>query len=125
MDISKDEFLEYVSQIFPERCSVIKKDFEKGRNFIWIKRHMTPNQKLQLMNLGLSGIYVQNTLKRVYPNRNLMSHVIGVVDIDGNGISGIEKKFNEQILSSEEPLVTTLDMKLQHAMRDELQKGID
>ncbi len=125
MDISKNEFLEHISQIFPERCSVIKKDFEKGKNFIWIKRHMTPNQKLQLMNLGLAGIYVQNTLKRVYPNRNLMSHVIGVVDIDGNGISGIEKKFNDQILSSEEPLMTTIDIKLQHAMRDELQKGID
>ena len=123
--ISNEEFIDKISEIFPEESSRIKAAFKSNKKFIWIKRHMTPGQKNQLMNLGIPGVYLVNSEKRIYPNKNLFSHLIGYTNIDSVGISGIEKSFNEILISKEDPVVLSVDLKLQHAVRTELLSGID
>ena len=68
--ISNEEFIDKISEIFPEESSRIKAAFKSNKKFIWIKRHMTPGQKNQLMNLGIPGVYLVNSEKRIYPNKN-------------------------------------------------------
>ena len=47
------------------------------------------------MLLGDKSIRAEEKLIRIYPQKNLFSHIIGQIDNDNNGISGIEKSFNE------------------------------
>ena len=61
--------------------------------------------------------------KRIYPYSNLTSHLVGYVNIDGVGQSGIERYFNQKLLKSED-IHLTLDINLQYAVREELNKII-
>ena len=55
----------------------------------------------------------------------MFSHVIGQIDNDNNGISGIEKTFDYELTTSKEPLKLTLDKDLQYLIKEELLKSVD
>ena len=55
-----------------------------------------------LLEEGIEGIKIEAKDKRIYPNNNLVSHILGGTDIDGKGIAGIEKSFNEKLLNGED-----------------------
>ena len=61
----------------------------------------------------------------MYPNGELFSHIIGQIDNDNNGISGLEKSFDYEIRASKEPLKLTVDKELQYLIRAELIKAED
>ena len=58
----------------------------------------------------------------MYPQKNLFSHVLGQIDDDNNGISGLEKSLNEQLRQSKKPTRLTLDKDIQFLIRKELIK---
>ena len=62
----------------------------------------------------------EKTQTRIYPHKNLFSHVIGQTDADNVGISGIEKSFDKELLSKNESIKLTLDTNLQFLIREEL-----
>jgi cell division protein FtsI (penicillin-binding protein 3) len=101
--------------------------FYRNKNFIWLRRHLTPQEQEEIHNLGLPGIYFVDDHKRIYPQQNLFSHVIGTVDVDNRGISGLElyvdKSASEHILR--DALVTSLDVNVQYVVRDILKEFID
>ena len=75
------------------------------------------------MGLGEKGILFEKSQTRIYPHKNLFSHVIGQTDSDNFGISGIEKNFFDKKLRSKNiSLVTTLDTNIQFLIREELIK---
>ena len=49
------------------------------------------------MQLGDKAIQPEEKLIRVYPEKNLFSHIIGQIDIDNNGISGLEKSLDSEL----------------------------
>ena len=113
-------------------CSVFK-DIEKEKflsrlkktkKFLWVKRNLSPIQEQEILNQGIPGFHFLKTEKRVYPDKNLLAHVIGGTDIDNNGIAGIEKVFDEALKSSTHPISLSIDINIQHAVHDELQKAI-
>ena len=55
----------------------------------------------------------------------MFSHVIGQIDNDNNGISGIEKTFDYELTTSKKPLKLTLDKDLQYLIKEELLKSKD
>ena len=59
-------------------------------------------------------------ITRIYPDKNLFSHVVGQIDDENNGISGIEKSFDKQLKKSKDNLTLTLDKNLQFIIRNEL-----
>ena len=61
----------------------------------------------------------------MYPNGELFSHIIGQIDNDNNGISGLEKSFDYELRSSKEALKLTVDKELQYLIREELVKAED
>ncbi len=97
---------------------------QSGRTFIWIARHLTPSQQKDILNLGIPGLGFMPDFRRIYPQGRLAAHVIGFTDIDNIGISGIEKGLNDRLATSSDPLVLSLDARLQHIARDELYKGM-
>jgi cell division protein FtsI (penicillin-binding protein 3) len=58
----------------------------------------------------------------MYPQKNLFSHILGQIDDDNNGISGLEKSLNEDLRQSEEPIKLTVDRDVQFLIRKELMK---
>jgi cell division protein FtsI (penicillin-binding protein 3) len=98
---------------------------DKNKHFVWIARHIQPELQEAVMDLGLPGILLKKDYKRIYIHGPLFSHIIGLTDIDGNGLSGLEKGFNDQLIeNSNKKLPLSLDLRLQHIVREELKNGI-
>ena len=93
-----------------------------GRKFVWIKRKISPNIASKINLLGVPGLDFRIEPLRYYPLGSLTSHVVGHVNIDQLGQSGIEGYFNSQ-LSSGNDVTTSFDMRVQHVVREELAKG--
>ena len=70
--------------------------------------------------IGEKSIRLEQKITRIYPDKNLFSHVIGQIDDDNNGISGIEKSFDEKLKDGRDKLALSLDKNLQFIIRSEL-----
>ncbi len=117
--IDKDKLLISLKLIFPN------KDFKKklnGNKFFYVQKKISPQKLEKIKLLGEKSIIEEETIARVYPNKNLFSHVIGQIDTDNNGVSGIEKSFDYELTTSNKPLMLTLDTEIQYIVRQELQK---
>ena len=73
------------------------------RGFVWLKREITPKQQQEIYRLGLPGVGFLPENKRVYPNSAEVSHLIGHVNIDNQGIAGIEKWLDGRGLAGAAP----------------------
>lgn len=120
-----DEAVEKTCTVFKDidKDTLLKK-LKKAKSFVWIKRNLSPTQEQEVLNQGIPGFHFLKTEKRVYPDKNLLAHVIGGTDIDNHGIAGIEKVFDESLKFSEHPIVLSIDLNIQHAVHDELQNAI-
>ena len=74
------------------------------------------------MLLGDKSIKPEEKLTRIYPQTNLFSHIIGQIDDDNQGISGLEKSFNSRLKQKKEPLRLTVDTDIQFLIREQLVK---
>ena len=94
------------------------------KNFIYLRRNLTPRQQYDVNALGIPGLYFEKGERRVYPHGNLVAHVVGMADIDNRGIAGIERKMDKGLRGSFEPLRLSLDIRVQTLVRNELQKAV-
>ncbi len=120
--IDKEKLLISLKLIFPN------KNFDKemyGKKFFYIKKKISPKKLEQILLLGDKSFIQEDSIARVYPNGNLFSHVIGQIDNDNNGISGIEKAFDYELTTTKEPLRLTLNKDLQYLIKEELSKSKD
>ena len=74
------------------------------------------------MQLGDKSIQPEERLIRILPEKNLFSHIIGQIDDDNNGISGLEKSLDEKLKNSKNPIQLSVDKDIQYLIRDELLK---
>ena len=108
--------------IFPNKdYHEIKKRIKKGKFFYFEKKISEQNYD-KLMQLGDKSIEPRDNLIRIYPQKNLFSHIIGQIDNDNNGISGLEKSLDKKLKNIQEPIKLTVDKDLQHLIREELIK---
>ncbi len=118
-----------VSSIFPDlsRQDILKKitDGNSSRNWILLKRNLTPNQAEQVQNLKIAGLIFEDDRIRVYPQKSITSHLVGYVDLDRKGLSGIEMQYDRQLAHNNEELKLALDIRVQDILHDELLNGID
>lgn len=111
--------------IFPDLSyNKLLERFTSEKGFEWIKRNLSPAQQQAVLSLGIPGLDFEYEKKRLYPQGSLFSHVLGLVDIDGLGIAGIEKQFSKE-LDQGGDIQLSLSLAIQHSLYDELQKGID
>lgn len=95
------------------------------KRFIWIKRSLTPRQQYAVNKLGIPGLYFQNESKRIYPQGRLTAHMVGRAGIDDTGLSGVEKSFDDTLRNGTGPLRLSVDLRIQHILREEMQTQID
>ncbi len=124
----------------------------KDLGFVWIKRHVDEDTARRVQNLKIRGIGTIKEGKRFYPKKKMASHILGFVDIDNNGLEGVEKRFNSKLTAKKktlevmrdgkgrlvrsaqddidskldgEPLTLTIDATIQHAAEEALNKAVD
>ncbi len=98
----------------------LRRRLGSDRAFVWIKRKLTPRQQQLVNGLGLPGVYFQPEAQRVYPHGALTAHLVGLTDIDSQGLSGLEQVFDRQLRHNADPLRSSLDIRLQHVLAEEL-----
>ena len=121
--INEKKLLINLQLIFPDKdFSNIRKRIKKKKYFR-IKRELSQDQIERLRNLGDKSIEFEEQITRIYPQKNLFSHIIGQIDDDNKGISGIEKFFDYELKKRNEPLKLTVDTDIQFLIREELIKA--
>ena len=120
--IDKKKFLINLRIIFPNKNFVkIKKKINK-KKFFYLEKKISQEKYQKLRLLGDKAIIAEEKLSRIYPQKHLFSHIIGQIDNDNNGISGIEKSFDQELKTRKTPLELTLDTDIQYLIREELLK---
>ena len=120
--IDEKKLLINLKFIFPNKDFLeVKKNIKKGKFFYFEKRISEENYE-KLMRLGDKSIEPKENLIRVYPQKNLFSHIIGQIDNDNNGISGLEKSLDGDLKNTQDPIILTVDKDIQFLIRNELDK---
>ena len=124
---NKENFLIKLRLNFPEfQQKNIEKKLKKGKYF-YLKKRINQIEKEKLWSLGEKGIIFEPFQSRIYTHSDLYSHIIGQVDYDNYGISGIEKYFDKELKDKKlinKPLKLTLDTNIQHLITKELNKAL-
>ena len=120
--IDKKKLIINLRFIFPEKnFTEIKKKLDRGK-FFWLEKKISDEKYEKLMRLGDKSIIPSESLIRLYPHRNLFSHIIGQIDDNNNGISGLEKSLDEKLKKTKDPIVLSIDADIQYLVREELKK---
>ena len=120
--INQKKLLLSLNLIFPD------KDFDEvekkinQKNFFYLEKKVSEENYEKLMKLGDKALKPEEKVLRMYPQKNLFSHIIGQIDNDNIGISGLEKSLNEILTKSRIPVRLTVDKDLQFLIREELIK---
>lgn len=110
--------------IFPDlSVETLEKRLKGARQFVWVKRSLSPAQQYAVLELGQPGLKFSYEPRRVYPKGALGSHVLGYGNIDGQGLAGIERSYDDLLIKGED-VHLTLDIRLQHALRKELRRAV-
>jgi cell division protein FtsI (penicillin-binding protein 3) len=71
--------------------------FQTQRSFVWIKRKLNAAESAAIQRARLAGIYTQKEDRRFYPKRELAAHVMGYVNVDEEGMGGLEYRYNGSV----------------------------
>ncbi|NWG26670.1 MAG: penicillin-binding protein 2 [Pseudorhodoplanes sp.] len=130
--IDVDEAVELLTATLPDLdARETRARLSSGKGFAWLKREITPKQQQAIHRLGIPGIGFTTENRRIYPNGPVVSHLIGHVNVDNQGIAGIEKWLDSRGLADlhmlgfatdrmQKPVELAVDLRVQHALRDEL-----
>src|SRR3954453_15341671 len=133
--IDKDEAIELLTATLPDLATAeVRERLSGKKGFVWLKREITPQQQQEIHRLGIPGIGFLRENKRVYPTGNEVAHLIGLVNIDNQGIAGMEKWLDSNGLADlhragfatdrlQKPVELSIDLRVEHALRDELMKA--
>ncbi len=135
--IDKDEAIELLTATMPDLDpGELRERLSSRKGFVWLKREITPQQQKDIHRLGLPGVGFLRENKRVYTSGPTVSHLIGLVNVDNQGIAGIEKWLDGNGLADlhragfatdrlQKPVELAVDLRVEHALRDELLKAKD
>jgi len=135
--IDKDEAIELLTATLPDLdIGEVRDRLTSKKGFVWLKREINAQQQQDIHRLGIPGIGFLRENKRVYPTGNEVAHLIGLVNIDNQGIAGMEKWLDNNGLADlhragfatdrlQRPIELSVDLRVEHALRDELLKAKD
>jgi len=146
---ARAERLKSIVDLSEKELQRIKSRIENKETYIYIKRKISWDEADRISKLNLKNVYVQRENRRFYPLGLLAAHVLGGVNIDGEGQSGAELQYNSrlegvkglslilrdankrrydwEILKEPKPgqdLVLTIDTTIQYIAERELEKAV-
>ncbi|MDG4879907.1 penicillin-binding protein 2 [Mesorhizobium sp. WSM4884] len=135
--VDADEAIEKLSTVLPEiDYEQTYHKLKSGAGFVWLQRQLTPKQQADIMALGIPGLGFRTEKRRFYPSGETSSYVVGLTNIDNQGISGMEKYIDDQGLTDLQasglavardlkPVKLSIDLRVQHVVRDEVATGME
>jgi len=96
--VDKKKAINYLSKILDLNKEYFTEKINSNKNFIWVKRHISPKETKSIREANIKGIFLKKEYKRFYPNKNLASQIIGFCNIDNIGVEGIEKSLDSYLL---------------------------
>ena len=116
---------ESLTKLFPDLSfGKVLQDLQSQKRFVWIKRNITPTEQESVLHIGEPGLALEYEQRRVYPQGGLFAHLLGYTDIDGHGLAGMERSFNN-ILNNGQGIDLSVDLRVQHAVKRELNQAMD
>ncbi|MGD9196030.1 MAG: penicillin-binding protein 2 [Methyloceanibacter sp.] len=132
--LDADEVVTGIVSVLPKTNEArLRKQLARPSRFVRIARELTPFQQQQVHDLGFPGLGFIQEYRRFYPVGATASHVVGLVDVDNRGLAGIEKyidnnpqltMMNPQTETGGETVAVSLDVGVQHVLREELVNAI-
>ncbi len=130
--VNADESINRLASVIPNfDREKIRAELKSNKNFVWIKRDLTPKEQVEIFDLGLPGFDFEKEQKRVYPFGNLLSHILGYVGRDLVGLAGLEKSHNDFLSTKVNPLnkadqenslELSIDVRLQTILGEEIDR---
>ncbi len=109
----------------------------REKRFVWIKRKIDDEEVLGIKALNIKGLHFKKEYHRVYPHGRLASNILGFVDIDNNGLEGIEYEFNDILLPARKGnllgtdderdfnnIILTIDRYIQYISEREIRQAV-
>ncbi|MBI4042371.1 MAG: penicillin-binding protein [Deltaproteobacteria bacterium] len=82
----------------------------KSKNsFVWLTRQVDPGKAEIVSNIKMRGIGIVNEGRRIYPHGSLASHILGFAGVDGRGLEGVERKYDEILRGEEHSVMSDFD----------------
>ncbi|HKM65171.1 MAG TPA: penicillin-binding protein 2 [Acidisphaera sp.] len=103
----------------------VRQRLSSNKQFVYIAREITPRDEMRINALGIPGVYFEQTAKRRYPMGRTAAQVLGGVDVDGHGVAGAERAFEQRLENDVAPLRLSIDVRIEAVVRDELSKAMD
>jgi cell division protein FtsI (penicillin-binding protein 3) len=130
--IDVEEAAQAIHSVLPDiNVDWLRTRLTGDKGFVWVKRELTPAIQEKIMQLGIPGLDFVTESKRFYPGGSESSHILGAVNIDNQGIAGMEKDMDDEgvaLLQSIglargnelEPVSLSVDLRVQHVMHEVL-----
>jgi len=114
-----------LKHIFPTlNVRALTAKLSQKTRFVWVQRQASPAAYQQVLRFGLAGVRARPELRRIYPQRALVAHIVGSSDVDNKGTAGIEAKMDGRLRTSARPLQLAIDLRAQTAIRHILARSI-
>ncbi|WP_206454173.1 peptidoglycan D,D-transpeptidase FtsI family protein [Aurantimonas marina] len=130
--IDPDEASELLLSVLPDLDPKwLYRRLASEAGFIWLRRELTPGQQQAILDLGIPGIGFRTETRRFYPGGSTAGFIVGTVNVDNQGIAGMEKYVDDQgyralqntglaVDTELEPVRMSIDLRVQHIVRDEV-----
>ncbi len=79
------------------------------KSYLIVKHRIDPKAEARVEELGIGGVYLLDESMRVYPNRNLACHVLGFVNMNGDGGAGLEQQYDRDLKGTEGIIALDVD----------------
>ncbi|WP_313528479.1 penicillin-binding protein 2 [Shinella sp.] len=134
--IDADEVVEKLALVVPNLdWSETHKKLRSQSAFQWLRRQLTPKQQSDILALGLPGIGFRPEKRRIYPGGATASHIVGHVNVDNQGLAGMERYLDLQGLADLraagltndtrlEPVKLSIDLRVQNIVREVAAKAM-
>src|SRR5690606_11372805 len=134
--VNVDEAVEALAEVLPDLDrNWLRQRLTGDKGFVWVKRELTPALRERIFNLGIPGLGFVTESKRFYPGGAESSHILGAVNIDNQGIAGIEKHMDSESIALLQsiglargtelaPVSLSIDLRVQHVMHEQLMDAL-
>ena len=97
--LDADDAIEKLSALLPglDEADLRRALADASKRFVWIRRGLSPRIAQAVHDLGLPGFSFRKELRRAYPLGALAGHVLGAVNADNKGVSGVERTIDETV----------------------------
>ena len=118
--IDKDKLILNLKYIFPNKYYDLISSKLDNKKFFYFEKKISEENYEKIMQLGDKSIQPEEKLIRIYPEKNLFSHIIGQIDDNNQGISGLEKSLDDKLKKTKDPIKLSVDTDIQYLVRNEL-----